>query len=118
VVKKRFKNEIDLAAAQKTSADARVFYDKCAAGVIAETERLRTNMRTDFKLMLLDFVSIQVRTEMKLAQAWEKIREEVNKGAVAEGVIVNNNNTLAIDSGRIQGLGGNENQFGNSSISY
>ena len=113
--KEKAQNEIDLAAAQKTSADARVYYDKCASGVIAETERLRTNMRTDFKMMLLDFVSIQVRTEMKLAQAWEKIREEVTKGAVAEGVIVNNNTST--DVGKIQGLG-NDQQFGQSSISY
>jgi hypothetical protein len=77
--------EIDLQIAQKVSADTRAAYDRVAAGVIAEVERLRVGMRVDFQGMALDFIAIQVRTELKLAGAWERIANDVAANAVAEG---------------------------------
>ncbi len=77
--------EMDLSIAQKLSADARTFYDKCAAGVIAEVERLRGGMRGDFKGMLLDFIAVQIRTELKLAAAWERVMADAASAAAAEG---------------------------------
>ena len=99
--KDKAQNEIDLQIAQKAAADARAFYDKAAASVLSETERLRANMRLDFRAMLLDFVSIQVRTELKLSQAWERIREETARVATAEGGA-----QYAVDGARAAAAGG------------
>jgi len=74
-----------MAAAQRASTAAREFYDRAAAGLIGEVERMRAHMRADFKGMLLDFVSVQVRTELKLAQAWQRIEAEAARAAAAEG---------------------------------
>jgi hypothetical protein len=86
-IKDKAQAEIDLQIAQKVSADTRAAYDKCAAGVIAEVERLRAGMRADFQGMALDFIAIQVRTELKLAAAWERIANDVATNAAAEGAV-------------------------------
>jgi len=83
--KDKAQNETDMAAAQKASAAAREFYDRAAAGLIGEVERMRGQMRADFKGMLLDLVSVQVRTELKLSQAWTRIEAEAARAAAAEG---------------------------------
>lgn len=77
--------EVDLQMAQKASSDARSFYDKCAAGVIGEVERMRSSMRSDFRSMLLEFIATQVRTDLKLASAWDRIAAEAANTVTAEG---------------------------------
>ena len=83
--KDKAQNEVDMANAQRASTAAREFYDRAASGLIGEVERMRSQMRADFKGMLLDFVSVQVRTELKLAQAWQRIEAEAARAAAAEG---------------------------------
>lgn len=73
--------EAELPGAVRTATDARAYYDKTAASILAEVERTRTNMRADFRAMLLDFTSIQLRTELKLAAAWESIAAKLGGAA-------------------------------------
>jgi len=70
--KDRYAAEAELGEAQRLAAAARVEYDAAAAGVVAEAARARAGQAADVRAMLLDFVTTQVRTELKLAAAWEK----------------------------------------------
>jgi hypothetical protein len=74
--------ESELPAAAAAATAARAYYDKTVASVLTEVERKRTCMKTDFRSILLDFVSIQVRTENKLAAAWEVTAQKIGGGAL------------------------------------
>lgn len=63
--------EAELPAATQAATEARTYYGKTVAHVLSEVERRRATMQSDFRSILLDFVSIQLRTENKLAAAWE-----------------------------------------------
>jgi hypothetical protein len=71
--KDKYSADTDLSEAQKAAAEARTQYDAGAAAVIMEVDKLRGSMVVDFRSMLLDFVHTQLKTELKLAQAWEKV---------------------------------------------
>lgn len=65
--------EVELRTAQATAAEARAYYDKVAAVALAEVERMRGGMAVDFRELLLDFTSAQLRVEQKLSLAWDTV---------------------------------------------
>ena len=69
--------EADMAGAQRAAVDARAYYDKVAASILSEVERMRVNQLVNFRTILLDFVAAQHRTEVKLAAAWESISAKI-----------------------------------------
>lgn len=85
-MKDRAQAETELVEAKKAASEARSEYDSAAAAVVAEVERHRGALLIDFRSMLLDFVTTQVRTEMKLAAAWEKVAGETAGNVNAEAI--------------------------------
>lgn len=79
------KAEAELTTAQTAVTEARAYYDKVAASVIAETERYRASLNRDFRSMLLDYVAAQQRTQAKLAAAWDKAVPECTGAVTVEG---------------------------------
>jgi hypothetical protein len=69
--------EADMAMATRAAIDARTYYDKVAAAILSEVERMRASQLASFRTILLDFVSCQHRTELKLANAWEAVAARV-----------------------------------------
>ena len=69
--------EADMAAAARALVDARAYYSKVSDALLSEVDRLREAMRTDFRTMLLQFAATQVRSEQKLAAAWESISAKI-----------------------------------------
>ena len=64
--------EADMAGAIKVATEARTYYDKVAQAFLADALRYRTTMTTDFRDMLTNFASTQLRSEERLRVAWEK----------------------------------------------
>jgi hypothetical protein len=81
--------EAEFAAAMSASTEARSYYDKVAAAFIVEAERYRAAMKADFQQLLTDFTSSQLRTELKLAAAWDSVAAKtrnLNGGRLAAPV--------------------------------
>jgi hypothetical protein len=81
--------EADMAAASRLATEARVYYDKVAQAYLAEAGRYRDALTTDARTMLLDFSTIQLRTEEKLAAAWEITAQHLGGAPRAQQAIMN-----------------------------
>lgn len=86
-MKDRMTAESELINAKRIAGEARAEYDNAAQQVVQQVDKMRGAMVGDFRAMLLDFVTIQVRTEVKLAAAWEKVASETGQAASAYGAV-------------------------------
>lgn len=77
--------EGEMGAAQTAAAGAREYYDKVAASVIGEVERVKAVQKGEWRALLVDWATIQVRNNTRLAQAWERIVPELNAATAQEG---------------------------------
>jgi len=80
--------EADMAVAARALVDARAYYGKVSDALLSEVDRLREAMKIDFRTMLLQFAATQVRSEQKLAAAWESIGAKIAVSVPASSAAV------------------------------
>lgn len=76
--------EVELNQANAAAVEARGYYDKVAAGVLAEVARYQAETRAEFQQLMTEFAAIQHRAQNKLGRGWERIVPELTSAVSSE----------------------------------